>query len=120
LNSGAAMGIVKTHRRMNIWTLSYRIGLALIAILVVIGMVAVFSPQFGRYRELRRRESALQEEIRLEQEILRHLQEQQQRLLTDPRFVEKVAREELRYVKPGETVFKFVEDEPSTSYSPVR
>ena len=64
---------------------------------------------------LRRREAALQEEIRLEQELLRHLQEQQQRLLTDPRFVEKVAREELRYVKPGETIFKFVDDESLTN-----
>lgn len=90
----------------------------LIAILVAIGVAAIFAPQIGRYRELRRKEAALREEIRLEQEILRHLQEQQQRLMTDPRFVEKVAREELRYVKPGETVFKFVEDEPTTSGIP--
>ncbi len=105
---------------MNIWTWAYRVGLALIAILVVIGVAAVFAPQIGRYQELRRREAALQEEIRLEQEILRHLQEQQQRLLTDPRFVEKVAREELRYVKPGETVFKFVDDDPLTTNLPKR
>lgn len=113
------MGILEANTPMNIWTLAYRIGLFLIAVLIVIGAVAVFSPQIGRYRELRRKEAVLQEEIRLEQEILRHLQEQQQRLMTDPRFVEKVAREELRYVKPGETVFKFVEDEPGT-YGPPR
>lgn len=99
---------------MNIWLVAYRTGLVAIALLLVIGLVSFFSPQIRRYNELRRKEAALEEEIRQEQEILRHLQEQQQRLLTDPRFVEKVAREELLYAYPGETIFKFVDDQPST------
>lgn len=104
---------------MNVWTWAYRIGLLLLVILIAIGVVAIFAPQVEQYRELRRKEALLQEEIRLEQETLRHLQEQQQRLMTDPRFVEKIAREELRYIRPGETVFKFVDDEPAT-YPPSR
>ena len=37
----------------------------------------------------------------------------QARLQEDPRFIEKIAREKLGYAKPGETVFRFEdEDEP--------
>ena len=36
----------------------------------------------------------------------------QERLESDPRFVEKIAREDLGYAKEGEIVFKFVEEAP--------
>ena len=35
----------------------------------------------------------------------------QERLQEDPRFVEKIARENLGYAKPGETIFRFVDDD---------
>ena len=37
----------------------------------------------------------------------------QEKLQEDPTFVEKIAREDLNYAKPGETIFRFVdEDKP--------
>jgi cell division protein FtsB len=100
---------------MNIWVMIYRFGWVAIGVLLVVLGISVFVPQIQHHQELRRKEAVLQEEIRMEEEILRHLKEQQDRLRSDPRFVEKVAREEFGYVRPGETVFKFVDQERPTN-----
>ena len=100
---------------MNFWVMIYRVGWITLAVLVVIAVVAMFVPQIRHYNELHRKEAALQEEIRLEEEIIKHLQHQQKLLASDPRFVEKIAREELGYSKPGETVFRFTDDEGPAS-----
>ena len=100
---------------MNFWVMIYRIGWITLSVLVVVAVVAMFVPQIRQYNELHRKESALQDEIRLEEEIVKHLKDQQERLKSDPRFVEKLAREELGYAKPGETVFRFTDDEAPSS-----
>ena len=105
---------------MNHWVMIYRIGWITLAVLVVIAVTAMFEPKFKQYRELRRKEAALQDEIRLEEEMVKHLKNQQERLRSDPRFVEKLAREELGYAKPGETVFRFTDDEAPQSNGPSR
>jgi cell division protein FtsB len=97
---------------MSFWVLIYRIAWIAVAILIVVGIVFMFLPQIEQSRELQRKEAQLQEEIRLEEELLQHLKRQQDRLRSDPRFIEKIAREELGLAKPGETVFKFVDEEP--------
>jgi cell division protein FtsB len=103
---------------MNFWVLIYRIGWIALAILLVIAVTSMFLPQIKQYQELRRKEAVLQEDIRLEEDMMKHLKDQQQRLQTDPRFVEKIAREEFGFAKPGETVFKFVDEEPTTNAKP--
>jgi cell division protein FtsB len=105
---------------MNFWVLIYRVGWIALAVLVVVATIAMFVPQFKQYSELRRKEAALQDEIRLEEEIVKHLKDQQERLKSDPRFIEKLAREELGYAKPGETVFRFTDDEAPSSNRPSR
>lgn len=103
---------------MNLWVTVYRVGWLALTALVVIAVISMFIPQVHHYQELRRKEAQLREEIQLEEQILHHLKEQQERLRSDPRFIEKIAREEFGYVKPGETVFKFVDDEPATNSMP--
>ncbi len=103
---------------MNFWVLIYRLGWITLAVLLVIAVISMFLPQVKQYQELRRREAVLVEDSRLEAEMLKHLQDQQKRLQTDPLFVEKIAREELGLSKPGETVFKFVDEEPPTNAKP--
>lgn len=102
---------------MNFWVVIYRVGWVALAILAVVAAASTFIPQISRYQELRRKEAVLQQDIQLEEEMLRHLKEQQERLATDPRFVERIAREEFGYAKPGETVFKFVEERPQTFHT---
>jgi cell division protein FtsB len=100
---------------MNFWVLIYRVGWIALGILLVIAVAIMFLPKVKEYQEDRRKEAVLQQDIQLEMEMVKHLQDQQQRLQSDPRFVEKIAREEYGLAKPGETVFKFVDEEPSTN-----
>ncbi len=100
---------------MNIWVFIYRTGWIALGILATIGIMSMFTPKVREYREHQKKIEIGLEEKRLEEEMIKHLRTQQERLRSDPRFVEKIAREELGYAKPGETVFKFVDDEPQTS-----
>ncbi len=105
---------------MNIWTFIIRASWVAIGILTVILIIGLFAPKVQQMRDLQSRESQLREEVQLEQEMLRHLQMKQERLRSDPRFVEKIAREELGLAKPGETVFKFMDESPATNARPRR
>jgi cell division protein FtsB len=82
-----------------------------LAIVAVVMAVSMFYPQYQQYVELQRRQAALEEEYRLQEEKLKLLRSNQERMTTDPRFVEKIAREELGFAKEGETVVKFVDDQ---------
>jgi cell division protein FtsB len=84
------------------------------SVVLVIGIVVrLFLPLIERQRELRARAAELRLDIQREAEALRMLRLKQARLQEDPRFIEKIAREKLGYAKPGETVFRFAdEDEP--------
>ena len=101
---------------MNIWVFLYRFAWSLLAILIVGAVCAAIYPKFRQYHELQSRNEKMQEDVRLEEELEQHLREKRERLLNDPRFVEKIAREELGLAKPGETVFKFTDD-PQTNRS---
>jgi cell division protein FtsB len=96
---------------MNVWVLIYRFAWSLLAILALVGLFYVFYPPVRRIHEMQKKEAKLEEEVRFDEEIVNHLKSKQEKLMNDPRFVEKIAREELGYAKPGETVFKFVDDE---------
>lgn len=98
---------------MNLWKFISRICL-LLAVALVVGIVAsFFLPQIERQRELRAREAELRQDIQKEAEKLRLLKLKQEKLQEEPRFIEKIAREEIGYAKPGETIFRFEdEDQP--------
>lgn len=100
---------------MNIWTVIIRASKAALVILGLIVAWHLFYPKFKLYRDLQQRESQLREDVRLEEDMLQLLKTKQERLRNDPRFVEKIAREELGLAKPGETVFKFVDDTPTNT-----
>ena len=104
---------------MNIWVFIYKTAWTILGVLILLGIGYAFYPPIRHFHELQRKESRLQEQIRTEEETLRHIQKKEERLLNDPRFVEKIAREELGLAKPGETVFKFV-DSPTASTSSAR
>lgn len=96
---------------MNIWVLLIRFSWIALGVLALILCVSLFLPQVNQYHELQRRKAELEEEIRLEERIVIHLKRQQERLESDPKFVERIAREEYGLAKPGETVFRFIDDD---------
>lgn len=95
---------------MNVWVFIYRTAWTALIILGVVGLVAAFAPKVRQLRDLQKKETRLEEEIRYEDDLLRNLKTKQERLQNDPRFAERIAREELGLAKPGETVFKFMDD----------
>ncbi len=104
---------------MNIWPAIYRFACITLAILVVIAIASVFMPKIRQERELQRRAQQLAQEIEIDKELVQILKTKSEKLKNDPRFLERVAREELGLAKPGETVFKFI-DEPATNAKPPR
>lgn len=94
------------------WPKLYRAAWGMLGMLAVIGVVSLFYPQYASYAELQRRESGLQDECRHAQAQLQQLKQDQKSLVNDPHFVERVAREEFGLAKPGESVIKFIEDQP--------
>ena len=81
-----------------------------VAIGLPVAWAALYRPLVARTRSLETREAELTAEVARLEARLAELRENQERLETDARFVEKIAREELGYAKEGETVFRFVEE----------
>ena len=96
---------------MNFWRNLYRVFLVLAFGLVVVIVIRFFVPKFQEEQRLRRQLEEARADVQRTAETLRQLKLKQERLREDPRYVEKIAREELGLAKPGETVFRFVEEE---------
>ncbi len=96
---------------MNVGKFIQRICLILIVVLVVGIVIRLFLPKLHQLRELRARKEEVQQDFQHEAEQLRLLRWKQEKLQEDPTFIEKTAREDLGYAKPGETVFRFVDED---------
>ncbi len=90
-----------------------RIGFPLIVVAMVCLCVAVLVPGIRRLHERRGQIEVLREDLKAARERVRQCRREIEELGTDE-GIERVAREELRLAKPGETVFDF-EKEPRTS-----
>ena len=96
---------------MNVWKFTQRICLIAIVALAVGIVLRLFLPLLDRQEALRAQEETLRLDIQREAEQLRQLRLKQEKLQEDPRFIEKIAREDLNYAKPGETIFRFVDED---------
>lgn len=91
------------------------IGLVGIAALLLIGMT--YLPQIEKNEQFRRRIDKLDAELEKQRLEAKQLQAEFDALRNDPKTVERLAREKLRYAKPDETVIWF---EPATTNAPGR
>ncbi len=96
---------------MNVGKFIRRICLILIVLLVVGIVIRLFQPKLQQLRALRESEAAGKQNLQEQADQLRLLMWKQEKLQEDPSFIEKTAREELGYAKPGETVFRFVDED---------
>jgi cell division protein FtsB len=76
-------------------------------IVVVVGLGVYGGQQLLRVRHMRGQIEAMEREIVTLRARTEELTRTVQRLRNDPAYVEKLAREELGYVRPDETVLKF-------------
>ncbi|MCB9799272.1 MAG: septum formation initiator family protein [Candidatus Omnitrophica bacterium] len=71
----------------------------------------VYFPSFSRYRELKQQEEKLTADIADLDGKIQALIEERRLLQDDLDYIEKVIRDELGLVKPGEIVYKMVPQE---------
>jgi cell division protein FtsB len=86
-------------------------GLILVALLLLIGVW--YLPLIRTNERYRQELLRLDAQIQREEETARQLKNSIEALRTDPKAVERLARERLGYAKPGETVIRF--EEPPTN-----
>ena len=87
------------RRRRSLW-----LGLAFL-----LSLASLFLPKFRQLRARQREVARMEEQYRAREEAYQQLIQKEERFATDPRFVERVAREELGKAKPGEIIFRFSE-----------
>lgn len=87
-----------------------------IVTVVILALGWLYFPVLTRYRNLKTEEEGIEAKIQDLDQKIEKLRVEKKLLETDPKYLEKVVRDELGLVKPGEVVYKFVEDysiEPS-------
>lgn len=92
---------------MRFWLILYRVATAVFVAVVVIAVISAFLPKIRQNQERQRKIAAIEEENRRKEDDIKKLRKQQDQLATDPKYVEKLAREELGKAKAGETVYRF-------------
>jgi len=84
------------------------IGLILITLAA---FIYVYLPGYSRYQDLSRQEDALLQEIAQLKESNEQLELEFEVLQDDVTYLEKVMRDEMGLAKPGEEIYKVIEEE---------
>jgi len=86
---------------------------ALLAIAAILCIGMWYLPLIQENEQMRRRIDTLAAELEKQKQESRELQAEFEALRSDPKTVERLAREKLGYAKPDETVIHF--DPPATN-----
>jgi len=89
-----------------------------IALAVVLILCWIYLPSVTRYRELKSEEDRLNLKIREIDAQIKNLADERHLLQTDVAYLEKVIREELGFVKPGEIVYELITKKNPSSLPP--
>ena len=89
-----------------------------IALVVILILGWIYLPSFTRYRELKTEEEHLSKKIQEIDAQIKILSDERHLLQTDVAYLEKVIREELGFVKPGEIVYELVTKKNPANLSP--
>ncbi len=101
---------------LGIWAKLTRAVIILLVIAIVLGIGVWYLPLIKQNERMRQEILGLEAEIRKQEEHTRRLDATIRALRTDPKTVERLAREKLGYAKPGETVIYFETGTNSTGH----
>jgi len=93
---------------MSTWRMIYRFSWALLAVLVVFGLLCVFTPKCHTLSRLQRTRLDLETKNAAQNEEIKDLKIRQERFTSEPSFVERTARES-GMVTADEVVYKFAD-----------
>jgi cell division protein FtsB len=102
---------------LGIWSRLMRAVVALLALAVLLLIGMTYLPLIRQNEQMRRRIDTLDAELQKQQQTSKELQAEFDALRSDPKTVERLAREKLGYAKTDETVIHF---EPAPTNPPVR
>ena len=89
---------------------------------IFLGGILVFSwaylPTLSKYRDLKLQQDELDKQVTKLTQDVEEVHQERDLLKNDVEYLEKVIRDEMGLVKPGEIVYKFVQDKPQTEASP--
>ena len=91
------------------WNLINRIVLMAVVVMAVVGIVLAFTPKVKQMQTYQNTRDTLQQRIEVTVTAENELKEKQQRFLTDPSYVERVAHE-VGYAHKGEMIYHFPEE----------
>lgn len=80
----------------------------LIALIALLAFFWIYFPAISRYRELKIQEEKITHDITDLDQRIEGLLEERRLLKSDLNYLEKVIREELGLVKPGEIIYKMI------------
>lgn len=93
---------------LSIWDKLTRVVVFLLFLAGLLGVAVWYLPLIKQNERMRKEILRLDEHIQKEEETGKQLRGSIDALRHDPKAVERLAREQLGYAKPGETVFRFV------------
>ena len=105
---------VSAEVHIGIWRRLTQLVAALIFAALAAGVVAWYLPVFRTNQALRRQILLLQSKLEKETDRAKQLEMEIRSLQSDPTSIERLAREKLGFVKPGETMIRF-EESPASS-----
>ncbi len=91
------------------WDLINRIVLIAIVLMAIIGIVLAFTPKVKQMQAYQHTHDVLKQRIEITVSAEKELKEKQQRFLTDPLYVERVAHE-VGYARKNEKIYYFPEE----------
>ncbi len=101
---------------LGIWAKLTKIVVFLLFLAGLLGIAVWYLPLIKTNERMRKRIMTLDAQIQRAEETSRQLKTSIDALRSDPKAVERLARERLGYAKTGETVIRF--EEPATNSNP--
>jgi cell division protein FtsB len=102
----------------SIWDKLTRVVLGLLFLAALVAVGVWYLPLIQQNERMRREVMRLETLVQKEAETKRQLTDTMEALTSDPKAVERLAREKMGYAKPGETVIRFEEYHTNLSVRP--
>jgi len=94
---------------VSIWTAIYRAAVvAAFGLLLAVAAIGIV-PKWKAMQDYRKRKEDLEREIAIEEELTKLLRQKQERFRTDPRFVERIARD-LGLARSNEILYRITRE----------
>jgi cell division protein FtsB len=96
----------------NIYVFIFRISVAVVILVTVIGVLYIYIPEYSEMTSLQQKKEVLLAKNQALETQIHDYQNRQILFQTDPRFVERLVREQFGMVRDHETIYKVIHDSP--------